>query len=63
MDRQLISLGDSGETAELAPERRVVPAKQAGELRLAARGALVVERIADSPQISGGHAASISRCS
>src|SRR4051794_4549776 len=35
----------------------MMPFKQTGELRLPARAALVVERIADGPQVSGGHAA------
>jgi len=37
------------------------PPEQTGELRLAARASLVVERIADGPQVGGGQAA-ISLC-
>ncbi len=32
-----------------------MPPKQASELQLAARASLVVERVADGPQIGGGH--------
>lgn len=35
-----------------------MPANETGELGLPARAALVVERIADGPQVGGGHAAS-----
>src|SRR5262245_19445761 len=59
-DGQFVALGDRRLAAQLPPERAMVPAEKAGELRLPARTALIVERNADDPQVGGGYALCLS---
>jgi hypothetical protein len=55
-DRQLVGMGNRRFASKLALDSRMVPSKQAGEPGLPARGTLIVERIADGPQVGGRHA-------
>ena len=47
-DRQFVGLRDRRFAIQFPPDGRIIPSKQAGELRLPARAALVVERDGDS---------------
>jgi hypothetical protein len=54
-DRHFVALGDLRLPRQLALECAVIPPKQTGELSLPARSLLVVEGVADGPQLGGGH--------
>ena len=58
-DRQFVALCDPGLAVELSPDGAVMPAKETGEPCSPARSSLVVERIANVPQVGGGHAVSL----
>jgi hypothetical protein len=54
-DGQFVSLRDLRLAGQLAADRRGVPAEEVGEPGLAARAALVVQRVADAAEGHGNH--------